>query len=203
MRTLALLLAAVLCALPGHAQDSKRTLWTWTDANGVTHFSDRPEPGARRVELSGVEAPAGTGAPTAAAASPSSRAEPAAPVEYTLLEIWQPEEDESFFGADARVDVRMRLEPELAAGHRLVLYLDGKLQEGAGSSLEYALTDLERGVHSLTAMIVDAQGKELFRSERRVFSVRQPTVIPPRAVGPALQPKPAPTPAPRPNTPKG
>ena len=46
-----LLLLGCLFALSSQAQETKRALWTWTDANGVTHFSDRPVPGARKVEI--------------------------------------------------------------------------------------------------------------------------------------------------------
>jgi hypothetical protein len=102
------------------------------------------------------------------------------------------------------VDVRIRTEPELADGHRLYLYLDGKLLTGEENSLEYKLgPPLERGVHSLSALILDARGKEVIRSKPRVFNVQQPTVIPPAGVGPGLRPKPSPKPAPRPNMPKG
>jgi hypothetical protein len=123
-------------------------------------------------------------------------------VEYSSLEIWQPDQGESFFGADASVEVRIRVEPELAPGHRLLLYMDGKLVEGPVNTTEYTLAGLERGAHLLTAAISDEQGMVIFRSNQRSFQIRQPTVIQPRAVGPNLKPKPPPTPAPKPGTPK-
>ena len=206
MKTRVLLLAGLLCALGAPAQGSTRELWTWTDANGVTHFSDRPVPGARRIELTGVSAPAsaaGTTAPTPAssAASQSAASAVEAPVVYRTLEFVQPAQDESFFGADATVNVTISMEPELAAGHRLVLYLDGQLVEGAGNSVEHTLSQLPRGAHTLTAVILDERGRELRRSSPRVFHVRQPTVNQPAAVGPNVRPRPLPAPASRPNTP--
>jgi hypothetical protein len=191
-----LLLVGCLLALPINAQESRRALWTWTDANGVTHFSDRPVPGARQVEIATF-----TPAPQAASASPDgttpSGQPGAAALQYRSLEIWQPENGESFFGADAAVGVRMRSDPERAQGHSLLLYLDGKLVEGATNSESYTLTNLERGVHSLAAVITDERGNERIRSEPRVFHIRQPTVNPPANVGPSLRPPPpAPTPKP-------
>jgi hypothetical protein len=203
MNTRVLLLGCLL-ALSVQAQESKRELWTWKDASGVTQYSDRPVPGAKKVELS-------TAAPAPRAAVPATRPVPTPPpakpaaasaVQYQSLEIWQPENGASFFAADATVDVRMRSEPELAAGDRLLLYLDGKLVEGATNSYEHNLADLERGVHSLAAVILDDRGNEKIRSEPRVFHIKQTTVNEPRAVGPALKPQPAPKPTPRPNTPK-
>jgi len=195
MKTRALLLAGLLCAQPGHAENPKREFWTWIDANGVTHFSDKPVTGARKIELTGVEPPSGAAAAAPAPVAAEARPDAATVAEYRSIEIWQPAQDETFFGADATVNVRMRTEPELVDGHRLYLYLDGKLLPGGQDSLEYTLgPPLERGLHSLTALIMDAQGKELIRSKPRVFNVRQPTVNPPAAVGPAVKPQPKPTP---------
>ncbi len=190
MKTYVVVLAAILCASSGHAQESKRDLWTWTDANGVTHFSDRPVPGARRIEMttSSTPAPAAEPPPTAAPASAGRQTAPA--VEYRSLEIWEPEQDASFFGADVAVNVRMRVEPDLAPGHRLFLFLDGQRVEGATDVLEQTLTGVPRGAHSLTAVIWDAGSTELFRSQPRVFHVRQPTINQPAAVGPNLRPRP-------------
>jgi hypothetical protein len=203
MNTRVLLLLGCLLALSVQAQESKRELWKWKDANGVTQYSDRPVPGATKVDLYTPTpppgaAPAARPAPAAASAKPAG----AAAVQYQSLEIWQPDNGESFFGADATVNVRMRSEPSLASGDRLLLFLDGKLVEGAANSYEHTLASLERGVHSLAAVILDDRGNEKIRSEPRVFHVKQPTTIEPRAVGPSLKPKPAPQPTPRPNSPK-
>jgi len=200
MNTRVLLLGCLL-ALSVQAQETKRELWKWKDANGVTQYSDRPVPGATRVEMytSAPAQPAGV-RPT----SPAATAKPGTPatVQYQSLEIWQPESDESFFGADATVNVRMRSEPSLASGDRLLLYLDGKLVEGGPTSYEYTLANLERGEHSLAAVILDDKGNEKIRSQPRVFHIKLPTINEPRAVGPNFKPKPAPQPTPRPNSPK-
>ena len=196
------LLFGCLLALSVQAQETKRDMWTWKDANGVTQFSDRPVPGARKITINSsspapVAGPVTSTPPAPAATRPAS---PAA-VSYQSLEIWSPESGESFFGADATVNVRMRSEPSLSGGDRLLLYLDGKLVEGAGNSYEHTLSNLERGVHSLAAVILDDKGNEKIRSEPRVFHIKLPTTIEPRAVCPALKPPP-PKPQPKPNSPK-
>jgi len=205
MNTRVLLLGCLL-ALSVQAQESRRDMWTWKDANGVTQFSDRPVPGARKITIhSSSPAPVSgpvTSAPAAAASSAPAAPSAAAAVSYQSLEIWAPESGETFFGADATVNVRMRSEPSLAAGDRLLLYLDGKLMEDATNSYEHTLSNLERGVHSLAAVILDDKGNQKIRSEPRVFHIKLPTTIEPRAVGPALRPQPPPPPQPRPNSPK-
>jgi hypothetical protein len=192
---------ALLLSTASQAQESRHELWMWKDANGVVHYSDVPGPGAKRVDISVDEPPA---APAAAPAAPTPGQTPApaaaAAVTYDSLEIWQPESGESFFGADAVVNVRMRSEPELAPGDSLLLYLDGKLVDGDGRATEYSLANIDRGAHSITATIRDRRGQEKIRSAPVVFHIKQPTVIPPAAVGPNLKPAPPPAPSPRPAT---
>jgi hypothetical protein len=191
MKTRTLLLGCLL-AMAVQAQESKRELWTWKDANGVTQYSDRPVPGAKKVELAGVSSPAAAPAsPAAPAGEPPTRVSVPAPVQYRALEFVSPQNEESFFGADATVAVQLRSEPELATGHRVVLYLDGRQ---VGEGYEHTLADLARGAHSLTAVIFDDQGNERMRSAPRVFYIKQPTTIAPRAVGPNVKAPPRPTP---------
>lgn len=202
MNKRALLLAGLLFALSSAAQDSKRDLWMWKDQNGVTHYADRPVPGARKVELSHVSTPESDAqqVPVSPAGPPSDEEEEVEPVEYRLLEFVQPTEGQTFFGADATVDVSLRMQPDLVEGHSLALYLDGTRVGGAANSTNYTIGNLVRGEHTLTAVIQDERGNDLLRSQPRKFNLRQPTTIPPAAVGPNL--KPPPKPAPRPNAPR-
>jgi len=195
MKTRILVLASCLLAFASQAQQSTKELWTWRDANGVVHFSDTPGPGAKRVDLV-VTGPASGGATQQPAATASAVAQPpvAPGVTYSLLEISQPENDASFFDADATVAVRIRSEPALAEGDTLRLFLDGIRVEGADNSFDYTLENLDRGTHSITAMIRDARGNEKIRSQPVVFYMKQNTIIAPRAVGPGVRPVPRPTP---------
>ncbi len=188
MKTRWLLLLGCLLAFMSQAQDARKELWKWTDANGVVHYSDVPGPGAVKVDLLITEshpaAPATT--QTAAPAAPAA----AAGTSYTSLEIWQPEQESSYFGADVTVNVRIRSDPGVSPNDRLLLFIDGKRVEGPENSLDYTLGNLDRGAHSLTAMILDTKGKQKIRSQPVVFYIKQPTIIPPSAVGPNLKPKP-------------
>lgn len=173
---------------------TKTEVWVWKDSNGVTHYTDRPVDGAKKLEFttSHPSAP-----PPATAEQPRSVAAGAnapAAVKYRSLEIWQPENGETFFGADTVVNVRIRMDPDLADGDNLLLYLDGKLVEGPKNSTDYDLTNIDRGVHSVTSVITDAKGSEKIRSEPRVFHIRQATIIAPKAVGPSVRPPARPQP---------
>ncbi len=200
MKTRILVLLSCLLAFASQAQETKKELWKWTDSNGVVHYSDVPGPGAVKVDLTVTEAqPRPTVAAPAAGPSSSTAAKPAAPatVTYTSLEIWQPEDQASYFEADTTVNVRLRSDPAIAADDSLLLYLDGKLVEGPRNALEYSLSGVERGAHSLTAQILDIKGKEKIRSKSVVFYIKQTTTIAPRAVGPNVKPPPSVRPTPR------
>jgi hypothetical protein len=140
-------------------------MWVWVDAKGVTHYSDRPVPGAKLISIATMEPEAdakpATPRPPPTSSTTTARA-PQSTVQYQLLEIFQPAENETFFNADAVVTVRIRSEPELVSGDLMRLYLDGNLVEGDSTALEYTLPGLERGAHSLRAQIVDAQGKAVY-----------------------------------------
>ncbi len=186
------LLACCLLAFAVHAQETKVKMWKWTDANGVVHYSDVPGPGAVQV---GVNVSQGQPGAAPAAPSPGTSSSPAPAsqtVAYTSLTIVQPQDQASYFAADAVVDVQIDPEPSLADGDSVYLYLDGKRIGNTGDSLSYSLPSVERGAHSLTAAIFDSQGNQKIRSQAVVFYMKQPTINSPAAVGPSVPPKPRP-----------
>src|SRR5512137_87311 len=112
MKTWVLLLGCLL-ALSSQAQ-TRREVWQWRDADGVTHFSDYPQPGARKIILNGAPTTTSATNTTSAAAAARPATQPAAPeVVYDRLEIWSPENGASFFEPDSVISIRIRAEPEV------------------------------------------------------------------------------------------
>ena len=190
------LLLGCLLAVVSHAQSTRTEVWAWKDADGVMHYSDAPSPGARKIVIVGDSArtatapPAPPVPPTIGPAKP-----PSAPdTEYTLLEIASPENETSFFGADAVVEVRLRSEPALSPYDNLLTFLDGKRVPGE-DAYEHTFSNLERGAQSVRSVIADSKGHEKIRSAPVVFHIKENTVINnSRALGPNVRPKPKPTP---------
>ncbi len=98
--------------------------------------------------------------------------------------------------AVVKLEFAIETDPQLAQGHRVVIYFDGKPMQGD------SIGNLARGAHTLVAAIKDDNGTELLRSATRTIYVQQPSVNSPAAVGPSLRPKPTPLPAPTPRSPK-
>jgi hypothetical protein len=190
MRTVLFLLAFL--AIPAFAA---QVVWKWVDGDGVTHYSDRPVPGATRMEISGGGGErSATSAPTPSFSSGSPQKEAQEGPTYRNFEIWKPADGESFINSGGVVPVNIRVEPELQAGHELNLYLDGRLVEGfEPSATSYELKEVPRGSHRLIAVINDQRRARVQETAPVAFVVRQESIANP-PVGPALRPPPKPTP---------
>ena len=166
-----------------------QAVWKWVDDKGVTHYSDRPVPGAVRMEVS-VGSRWDSSQPQVAA-TPSSQNEPAQEG-YRNFEIWKPGADETMVNTGGTVSVSIRVDPALQDRHSLVLYLDGRLVDsGVPNAQSYELTNVARGSHTLIAVINDGRGRRVQETAPITFHVRQESIARP-PVGPASRPPPKP-----------
>lgn len=190
MRT-ALLLLLAASGLTGTA--SAADVWKWVDSSGVTHYSDQPVPGAIKIEVRSGNVAESRSAEVAAPRSAASDS-PADAMRYRDFAIYRPEVDQSIINTGGQVNVEIRIDPEVQPLHTLSLYLDGKLVTGSPpNSLSYVLTEVPRGVHSVTAVITDQYGKTVQESSPVGFNVRQESIANP-PVGPTLRPPTKPQP---------
>jgi hypothetical protein len=153
------------------------SVYKWVDENGVTHYSDQPHPSAQTVELQSAQTY--QGAETAAPATGAQPATGAPGPAYATCELYRPEPEEVFLNTDT-VTAKLRLEPILRRGDKVAIGLDGKrlTNQPTGGS-EFVLTQVERGEHSVFAVIEDPAGKEVCRSAAIRFYVRQPSKLAP------------------------
>jgi hypothetical protein len=180
MRT-ALILLGVFVAAAASA-----TTYKWVDSKGVTHYSDRPEPGAVIVELQPAQT-FDTPAPAQGQAQrPQGGNQQADDAVSYQLDVWKPEKDETFQNTGNTVPVRLRLEPDLQDGHAIWVYMDGKRVDGLpanGSSFD--VPNVVRGTHTLTVVVADLTGKTIVSSPSITFHLHQQSVLAPNRVRPA------------------
>src|SRR5688572_20806917 len=163
-----LILLSALCT-----NASGAPAWTWVDADGTVHFSDRPVPGARQVELAGAQGFGSQG--TARTAPPATRpGDQTAP--YQVIDIVSPADQETLWNIGSVLTVQVRFTPALQPGHRYDLALDGQRRNINTTSPRVALPDVFRGTHSLQIVAIDSAGTELMRSSPRTFFVQQTSV---------------------------
>jgi hypothetical protein len=183
------------CALAAVAHAAGTTLYKWVDQDGVTHYSDRPEPGAQRVQVGAAQGykpspaaaraqPAGARPPTGAAP----RRDAAAPA-YTRVTIESPKAGQAFVNEGSSIQVSAAVEPQLAPDHQLWFVLDGQKVEGLPTAGTTAVLEVGRGEHTVAVTIADAEGTELISSAPVGFVVRMPSIVNP-PVGPLVPPKP-------------
>jgi len=171
-----LILLSALSTMTAHAVPA----WTWVDSAGQVHFSDRPVPGATRVELGPAQGFGATARPTSA---PSAVIQPSAPTAaeagYRAVRILSPTEQQTFWNTGGSVNVQVTVEPTLRAGHRIDLVLDGRRRNLDTAGTQLVVSEVFRGVHTLEAIVLDTSGTEVARSGTTTFMVQQTSIVNP------------------------
>lgn len=152
--------------------------YTWTDEDGIVHYSDRPHPGAKRITLdtSSKSRPR----PTTRRSAPRLSVEPEsvatqAPFSYESFAVASPGPEETLWNIGGVLSVSLTLSPGLQQGHQVRVYFDGKPQMVSGTSFQ--LQDVFRGVHNLQVEVIDATGTLMIRSRPNRFYVQQSSIL--------------------------
>lgn len=193
MRLIASFLLCCVALSTGAAE-----IWRWKDANGVTHYSDKPMPGAERMGLS-IPAPGSPATGEAAATPPPEEyqpseppAPPAQPFAYKACIVTAPAPDETFRGVQP-VAVQLGIDPQLQPGHTVRVLFDGSPVAGWPSeSTQYTLPEVFRGSHTLSVRVIDENGRSVCAGPTVTFHLLQNSVLPPAGQAPRPRPRPAP-----------
>ncbi len=186
---------ASLVVLWVHAGMAAGTAYRWIDpATGVVVFSDSPPPedwharDLQRIEIPRPRTvPAFRPPPEAGGSVRQGSSESPAPP-YARVWIASPPNDESIRDNAGNVTVQVGLAPgQLRPGDSVVLYLDGMPSVRAGR-LQFELENVDRGTHTLQAVVVDRSGSTLVRSEPVTFTLHRYSrlfrQVPPEPVAP-------------------
>jgi hypothetical protein len=182
----------LLAASPLGATD----VYRWVDKDGVTHFSDQPNPGAEKIPLKAAPKPGSVSPNYAPSNSTANSGEPegaqataaaaAARFRYTSCAISNPAQDETFNSTDA-VGVGIDLLPGYRAGDRVQVQLNGqRVADWPETSTSYLLAGLARGSYSLTVTVLGPDGSLMCAATPIGFHVLQPSLLSP---GRKLAPK--------------
>jgi len=153
------------------------TVWKWVDENGVTHYSDRPVDGAEVIELGSVQTFPAQRPPSTPRSASSDTPTPA--TSYSRFEIVRPAQQETLWNVGGTVTVEVAIEPALAPGHRVDVYLDGNRLRLDSTTNVLQVPEVYRGVHSIQAAIFDQNGDEILRSLAVTFIVQQTSILNP------------------------
>ena len=151
--------------------------YRWVDEDGVVHFSDRPQPGAERIQLPESPPPpratTRTPATTAGRSDPAEAAEPAeVPFSYETLIITTPGAEQTLWNIESVLNVSLSVQPALQQGHQVRVFFDGE-ERMTTRSASFQVEEVYRGVHNIQVEIVDQTGKLMIRSQPNRFYVQQ------------------------------
>lgn len=153
--TFAVLIGAVL------GVSAQATVYTWTDHQGVRHYSDTPQAtGARVADVSPVPGLTSTPGASPSSAPVSNAANVLPPGDDRALKIVSPQPDQVFANDEGRVAVsvivgRDRDTAAPADGETLQYVLDGSpVGKGPTPSTRLTLSNVAAGTHALTVALL-------------------------------------------------
>jgi hypothetical protein len=153
--------------------------WTWTDGDGLVHYSDTPVPGAKRIELGtaqGFGPASGGSARRAAQTQAAAEGSTSDARTYSSVSLVSPTQQQTLWNTGGSLNVQLTTDPSLRAGDRVDLVLDGQRRNLDATSTQLTLANIFRGVHTLEAVVVDPNGRELGRSATTTFMVQQTSI---------------------------
>jgi hypothetical protein len=103
---------------------------------------------------------------------------------YAHLSIVEPADDQVIYSNERMVSVDIEIEPRLQTelGQSLVILLDGEPVDAPADETRLTINEVDRGTHTLTVEVHDADGRVLIQSAPVTFHLKQHSALnPPRA----------------------
>ncbi|MGF1732703.1 DUF4124 domain-containing protein [Photobacterium kasasachensis] len=136
-------------------------IYTWEDDRGVVHFSDQPNPNANIVDLDVLPAIELQPIP---ASPPDADKQETQSSELITVRMLSPHDQQTLRDNQGIIKVAAATSQTLNKHHRAQLLLDGKHYGPPQSRLNWHLSNIDRGSHTLQAQI-SINGKVIALSE--------------------------------------
>ncbi len=153
-----------LLTLTAHAE-----IFRWVDADGNVMYGDNPP---KRKGVKPVELPMLTVADPPPSSTPTQSPPPATEEAsaYSEFKIATPSANEAIRDNAGNFSINLNIQPALQSGDAVTVYLDGK-QVGNGVALSYNVTNVDRGEHSVFAVLNNSAGDIIQNTETVKFSI--------------------------------
>jgi hypothetical protein len=157
--------------------NSYSAVYKQVDEQGNVIYSDKPGEKGKKIEppASTTYTPPPTTRP---ASTPSALEQSIESAAYSNIAISEPANDVSIRDNAGNVSVKVIVTPalKLNAGHKIALYLDGKLAAKLKNN-SYTFENLDRGAHTLKAAVISSTGKILKESGEVTFYLHRFSVL--------------------------
>ncbi|HEY0767539.1 MAG TPA: DUF4124 domain-containing protein [Steroidobacteraceae bacterium] len=156
------------------------TVYKWVDEKGVVHYSDQPHPNAQKMQVQAAQTyKASDNRPAAPGGAAPAPGGPAQAPSYQGCAIAEPADEQTFTNVDS-LTVVVRTDPAIRPGDQVFLMLDGQpLNGGAPTGSPFVLTPVDRGTHTLQALVRSSDGGLMCQTPGVTFNVHQVSVLNP------------------------
>lgn len=172
-------LISIVCSLAGGLALAG-TVYKWVDENGVVHYSDQPHPNAEKIQVQEAQTYKSTEVnSTSTAGGPTPPPSSAARSGYRGCAVVEPQDDQSFANLDS-LNVVVQTDPGLRQGDQIFVMYDGQPLNGNSSTGgHFMISPVERGTHTLQAVVRDSGGAVVCQAPSVTFNVHQPSILNP------------------------
>ena len=160
-------LTVLLLLLVSSAQGE---MYKHKDAEGVTVYSDVPAEGATPIVT-----PEGNTIKLPKYVAKKKPAKESSDSEYSTFIIVSPENDSTVRENSGSVTIALSLTPELntESGHSISAFVNGIKAVSNSASLAITINNINRGSHSIYAVVTDAEGNNLIQSNSINIHLKQ------------------------------
>jgi hypothetical protein len=155
-------------------------VYRWEDGAGNVSYGDTPPPGgeAKLIDLPEPSHYRPRALPKSLTKSEPEGAQSAATTPaYQHFAVTKPGKDATVHSAEGLVPVELAIDPPLAKTHFVTFMLDGISIGDRMQTNAFTMRGVERGSHSLQALIVDAAGNQLAKTAETQFTLRHDTLF--------------------------
>ena len=165
------------------------------NAAGEIVYSDTRTQGAETMKMPALS----TYNPPPVTPSTTSKAASVKTAVYKDFVFLTPEDDATIRNNQGIINVELKLTPALRSkrNHRVQFYLDGEAYGEPVSSIRTVMNEVERGLHTLTASVLDANNDDLISADPVVVHLHRETIYNPSNPNNPNRPRPTPRPSPR------
>jgi hypothetical protein len=181
MRIPILLLSAALFSTAVSTSFAK--IYSWKDASGKTVFGDNPpnQNKAKEVKTQELTIVPGYKDPTIAQVSTKKSDVDTTKADegtgYEVFNVAYPKDDEAIRANDGNITVAFELSPALKKTDTIFVYMDGKKIVKDSKSLSVSLQSLDRGTHSMFAVVRNGNGDVLLNSNTVSFHILRNSIV--------------------------
>lgn len=160
------------------AASASAAVYKWVQPDGSVIYSDRAAvENAAPTELPALqEIKMPPPPPPSTDNSPDNPSDQAPATAYTKLEIVEPADKSTFRDNAGQVNIKLDLEPSLQEDDVVSIILDGK-EVGQGKSTAVSLSNVDRGTHTLRAVVKNSQGSTLISATPITFTLQRTSLI--------------------------